>query len=108
MEKECEKCEMMRKGLNIIGSRWKLIIIQMLRDGTKRYGELKRLLPDISEKMLINELKSLVELGFVERHSYSEVPPRVEYTITHKGMDVFPLIDTIIEWSVKHFSEEQT
>lgn len=50
--------------------------------------------------MLINELKSLVQLGFLERHSYSEVPPRVEYTITYKGMDVFPLIDTIIEWSV--------
>ena len=100
------RCETIRRGMDIIGSRWKLIIIELLRGGTKRYGEIKRLMPDTSEKMLISELKSLTELGFIERKSYPEVPPKVEYSITEKGKGIYSVIDVISEWSLKHIDLE--
>ncbi len=107
MELKNERCEAIRKGMDIIGSRWKLIIIELLRGGTKRYGELKRLIPLISEKVLISELKSLVELDLVGRKSYPEIPPKVEYSITEKGKEVFHVIDVITEWSVKNMANKE-
>lgn len=107
MELKNKRCEAIRIGMGIIGSRWKLVIIELLRGGTKRYGELKRLMPLISEKVLINELKSLVELELIERKSYPEVPPKVEYCITEKGKMIFPVIDVITEWSVNHLEQKE-
>lgn len=106
MEYSSEKCIVMRKGLDVIGSRWKLIIIASLRNGKKRYGEIKRLIPEISEKMLINELKSLVNFGLVDKKSYLEIPPKVEYSLSEKGKDILPIIDIVVEWSEKHFYAE--
>jgi DNA-binding HxlR family transcriptional regulator len=67
----------------------------------RRYGELKRLLPDISEKMLIQELKSLVEYGILEKRSYHEIPPRVEYVLTGRGRKVLPLIEAIKTFGIE-------
>lgn len=89
--------------MDIIGSRWKLLIIENLKGERKRYGELKRLIPSISEKMLIQELKSLVEFGLVEKKSYPEIPPKVEYWLTEKGKEVLPIIQSIIDWSDRNF-----
>lgn len=84
-----------KKTLDIIGGKWKLAIVHQISENTKRYGEIKRLIPEISEKMLIQELKSLVEIGILSRKSYSEVPPRVEYQLTEKGKKLLPLIEQI-------------
>jgi len=85
-----------RKAMTLIGSKWKVLLIQNLREGRQRYGELKRRLPDISEKMLIHELKELVAAGLVAKHAYSEVPPRVEYWLTESGQQALPVVDSIV------------
>ncbi len=76
----------------MIGGKWKLLIIKNLEDGTKRYGELRRLIPDISEKMLIQELKNLTLSGILSKKSYNEVPPKVEYTLTDNGKKALDIV----------------
>jgi DNA-binding HxlR family transcriptional regulator len=89
-----------RKAMEIVGGKWKLFIIQQLGNKTLRYGDIKRAIPDISEKMLIQELKSLVELGIIEKKSFGEIPPRVEYKLTEKGKSVLPLLKHITKFGL--------
>jgi DNA-binding HxlR family transcriptional regulator len=91
-----------RKAMNMIGSKWKIRLLEEMRDGEKRYGELKRLVEGISEKMLIQELKDLVEEGLVEKKAYPEIPPRVEYKLTDKGYTAMPVIDTIVAFGKQY------
>ncbi len=85
-----------KKALEVICGKWRLLILLHLGKKTRRYSELRRLLPDVSEKVLIQELKALVQLGVLEKQSYNEVPPRVEYRLSAKGLTVFPkLLDFI-------------
>lgn len=95
-----------RKAMDLIGSRWKVLLLENLRDGRQRYGELKRRVPGISEKMLIHELKELVAFGLVEKHAYPEIPPRVEYLLTEKGQQALPLVDSIVAFGKQHLAEE--
>ncbi len=87
-----------KTALNVIGGKWKLRLIYQMKDDTRRYGDLRRLIPDISEKMLIQELKSLVEFRVLNKKSYNEIPPRVEYTLTDKGKEILPIIELMIEF----------
>ncbi|TAE22381.1 MAG: transcriptional regulator [Candidatus Kapaibacterium sp.] len=89
-----ENCPV-RKAMEIVGGKWKLFIIQQIGKKTLRYGEIKRAIPDITEKMLIQELKSLVEAGVIHKKSFGEIPPRVEYTLTEKGKKALPLLKHI-------------
>ena len=82
-----------RTTLELLGGKWKLLIIYQIGEQAMRFGELKQSLPDISEKMLVQELKNLVDNDLVIRHSYGEVPPRVDYRLTEKGKKALPLID---------------
>ncbi len=82
-----------RTTLELLGGKWKLLIIYQIGEQAVRFGALKRSLPDISEKMLVQELKNLVDNDLVIRHSYGEVPPRVDYRLTEKGRKALPLID---------------
>lgn len=84
-----------RKSLEVIGGKWRLLIIKNLEDGTKRYGELKRLIPDISEKMLIQELKKLTSFDVLSKKSYDEIPPKVEYSLTYKGRKALDIIQVL-------------
>ena len=84
-----------RKAMEIVGGKWKLFIIQQLEKKTLRYGEIRRAIPDMSEKMLIQELKSLVEAGIIHKKSFGEIPPRVEYNLTDKGKKALPLLKHI-------------
>ena len=93
-----------KKTLDVIGGKWKLRLIYQINTDVRRYGDLRRLLPDISEKMLIQELKSLVEYGVLNKKSYNEIPPRVEYTLTDKGKEILPIIELMIKFG----TEEQT
>jgi DNA-binding HxlR family transcriptional regulator len=87
-----------KKALDVIGGKWKLRIITQIGANICRYGELRKLIPDISEKMLIQELKSLVEYDILNKKSYHEVPPRVEYWLTKKGKKVLPLIEDMAKF----------
>ena len=87
--------------LKIIGGKWRLRIINELSTDRKRFGELKRLIPEISEKMLIQELKALAAYDIVRRKAYREIPPKVEYSLTEKGKKVLPILDEIKKFSVE-------
>ena len=80
----------LNKTLDIICGKWRLQIIYQIGDSARRYGELRRLIPTVSEKVLIQELKALMHLGVIEKKSFGEVPPRVEYSLTDKGQRVLP------------------
>jgi DNA-binding HxlR family transcriptional regulator len=82
---------LINRALSIIGGKWRLNIILLLSDQTLRYGELNKLLPEISEKVLASELKTLVALGIMNRVVFPETPPRVEYSLTKKGRLALPL-----------------
>lgn len=92
-----------RTTLELIGGKWRLIILQqLLINGELRLSELKRLIPDISEKMLIQELKVLVTSSLVTRKDYSEVPPRVGYSITEKGKNIKPLLEEMVSFAAQY------
>lgn len=91
--------------MDIIGGKWTGPILWYLIDNTLRYGELKRLLVNISERMLIKELKSLQKWGLVNRKSYPVVPPKVEYSLSKKGETLIPLIKLISEWGFEYSKE---
>lgn len=78
--------------VQFIGSKWKILILRDLLTGTKRYNELRKSLPDISQKVLTSTLKSMVEDGIVIRTAYPEVPPRVEYSLSPLGQSMRPVI----------------
>ncbi|WP_080239011.1 winged helix-turn-helix transcriptional regulator [Spirosoma rigui] len=82
----------LKKTLDIICGKWRLYIIFQLGKEFRRYGELRRMIPDVSEKVLVQELKALAALGVVEKRSYNEVPPRVEYGLTPKGLHILPTL----------------
>lgn len=90
----------------LLGGKWKLLILNQLFEKTLRLSELKAIIPDISEKMLIQELKTLVESGLVNRKNYGEVPPRVEYSLTQTGENVKPVIHTMVRFAKMYEDRE--
>lgn len=89
--------------LTLIGGRWKPAILwQLLRSGKLRYSELRKALPDISERVLVANLRELEEQLVVKRIVYPEVPPRVEYELTKLGHSMKPMLNIISSWGEKH------
>ena len=90
------------KTLGMIVGKWKTVIIWHLGSGKKRYGELKKLIPEISEKMLIQSLRELGKDELVVRKAYPEIPPKVEYSLSRKGKSLSPLICAMNTWGKKY------
>jgi DNA-binding HxlR family transcriptional regulator len=86
--------------VGLIGNKWKLLIIRELLSGTKRFGELRKGIPDISQKVLTQNLRAMEEDGIVERKAYAEVPPRVEYLLSDLGNTLRPIIDSMADWGL--------
>ena len=84
--------------MDFIGGKWKTVVLWYLKNDKKRFGELKKHIPDITEKMLSLQLKSLEEDGIVKRTIYPEVPPRVEYELTDFGKTLIPMLNEIAKW----------
>ncbi len=84
--------------LLLISSRWAVLILRDLREGTKRFGELKRSIGSISQKVLTSNLRDMEAKGLVARTVYAEVPPRVEYTLTELGHSLGPVLDSMFAW----------
>lgn len=104
MEKEVIKITArcpIRTTLELVGGKWKLLILFQLANKPLRLSELKRQIPDISEKMLIQELKNLIDSKLVERNNFGEVPPRVEYELKPIGHKIIPLIN-----NMKNFADD--
>lgn len=88
--------------LEIIGGKWKGVLLYHLLEGTKRFGEFRRICPDITQRMLTLQLRELEEDGIVHREVYQQVPPKVEYSLTEYGRTLEPIILLMKEWGVKH------
>lgn len=84
--------------LSLIGDKWKVLILRDLLPGTKRFGELKKSIGSVSQKVLTAQLRDMEENGLVNRKVYAEVPPRVEYSLTELGQSLKPILDAMWNW----------
>ena len=88
--------------LDVIGGKWKALILFHLRDAVLRFGQLRRIIPDVSERMLAQQLRELERQGIVHREVYREVPPKVEYWLTDYGKTLRPLTELMCRWGKRH------
>jgi len=88
--------------LDVIGGKWKVVILFRLFEGTKRFNELRRLLPNVTQRMLTNQLRELERDGLVNRTIYPQVPPKVEYSLTERGRTLKPVLAALRKWGVQH------
>ncbi len=88
--------------INLIGNKWKLLIIRDLLGGTKRFGELRKSLTGISQRVLTENLRDLEKDGLLNRKVFAEVPPRVEYSLNQTGLSLQPIIMSMAEWGTKY------
>ena len=84
--------------LTLIGDKWKVLILRDLMPGTKRFGELKKSIGIVSQKVLTAQLRDMEANGLVHREVYAEVPPRVEYSLTELGQSLKPILDAMWNW----------
>ena len=84
--------------LSLIGDKWKVLILRDLMPGTKRFGELKKSVGNVFQKVLTAQLRAMEESGLVHREVYAEVPPRVEYSLTELGKSLKPILDSMWAW----------
>lgn len=101
MKKELPACPV-ETTLMLISDRWKVLIIRDLLGGTKRFGELKKSLGSISQKVLTSNLRAMEDSGLLTRKVYPEVPPRVEYTLSETGYSLKPVLDSMREWGEEY------
>ena len=88
--------------LRVLGGKWKILILWHLGVKTQRYSELRRLMPQITEKMLIQQLRELESDGIIQRTAYPTVPVRVDYTYTEYGTSLFPIFKAMCKWGENH------
>lgn len=96
-ERELPACPV-ETTLTLIGDKWKVLILRDLMPGTKRFGELKKSIGSVSQKVLTSQLRNMEENGLLVRKVYAEVPPRVEYSLTELGRSLKPILDALQSW----------
>jgi DNA-binding HxlR family transcriptional regulator len=101
MKKQAYGCGL-EAALDVVGGKWKVLILWHLASGPIRFGELRRLVAGISEKMLIQKLREMQDDGIVSRKDFREVPPRVEYALTSFGVSLTNALGPLCEWGTKH------
>ena len=97
VKKELPACSV-ETTLMLIGDKWKVLILRDLLPGTKRFGELKKSIGNVSQKVLTAQLRNMESNGLVNRKVYPEVPPRVEYSLTELGRSLKPILDAMWDW----------
>ena len=90
------------RAFKVVGGRWKAVILYHLFDGPRRLSQLKRSLPEISQKMLIQQLREMEEHGLVHREIFRQVPPRVDYSATALGLSLEPVLRALCDWGQRH------
>ena len=88
--------------LMLIGNKWKVLIIRDLLTGTKRFGELKKSMGKVSQKVLTTQLRDMEESGLISRKIYAEVPPKVEYSLTDLGKSLQPILNAMLQWGTEY------
>ncbi|WP_152397638.1 winged helix-turn-helix transcriptional regulator [Paenibacillus cellulositrophicus] len=95
----------MEAALDVAGGKWKSVILYELTTGKKRMGELKRLIPDITQKVLTQQLRELERDGIVNRIVYHEIPPKVEYELSEYGLSLKEILESLCLWGEKHLDK---
>ena len=90
--------------MNIIGGKWKPIIIYLLANGPLRFGKLLLFIPNISKKVLTQQLRELEDDGIINRQRFAETPPRVEYTLSPRGIGLLPVLKQLSQWTEESYS----
>ncbi len=106
MKKELPPCPV-ETTLSLISDKWKILILRDLLTGTKRFGELKKSVTGISQKVLTSNLRQMEENALLTRKVYAEVPPRVEYTLTELGLSLKPVLSAMEVWGMDYKSKIQ-
>ena len=106
LKKELPACPV-ETTLTLIGDKWKVLILRDLLPGTKRFGELKRSIGNVSQKVLTAQLRDMESNGLINRKVYPEVPPRVEYSLTELGQSLKPILDAMWNWG-EEFKAQNT
>ena len=106
MKKELPACPV-ELTMGLIDNKWKVIIVRDLLTETKRFGELKKSVIGITQKVLTNNLRQMEQDGLVKRKVYPEVPPRVEYSLTETGLSLKPILDSMVEWGNQYREKNQ-
>ena len=101
-ESECP----IRTTLDVIGGKWKPLILFQLKNGPQRFSALRRSIPDVTQKMLTDRLKELERDGIVHREVYAVVPPKVEYSLTPYGEGLKPILAAMAKWGTAHRSKK--
>ncbi len=101
MKQELPACPV-ETTLMLISDRWMVLIVRDLLTGTKRFGELKKSVGSISQKVLTSNLRDMEQSGLLTRKVYAEVPPRVEYTLTETGYSLAPILDAMEKWGTAY------
>ena len=92
--------------MEIIGGKWKPIILYYLKDGTQRFGELQRLIPHCTKKMLTQQLRELERDKIIERKVFHQVPPKVEYSLSKYGKTLKPVLELMANWGTAHWTKQ--
>ena len=93
--------------LRVVGGKWKVLVLWHLRDGLKRYGQLRKLIPNVTEKMLIRQLRELEADDIITRTDFQTVPPHVEYALSEYGQSVLPILGALCHWGQLYIEREQ-
>lgn len=93
--------------LTLIGDKWKVLILRDLMGGTRRFGELKRSIGTVTQKVLTAQLRAMEQSGLLTRTVYAQVPPRVEYTLTETGYSLKPVLDAMCAWGQSYQAAQQ-
>src|SRR5258708_39203565 len=101
MKKHASGCGL-EAALDVLGGKWKPIVLWNLAPGARRFGELRRLVTGISEKMLIQQLREMQRDGIVAREDFREIPPRVEYSLTPFGVSLQEALRPLCDWGTEH------
>lgn len=104
-EKELPACPV-ETTLTLIGDKWKVLILRDLLPGTKRFGELRKSVGAVSQKVLTTQLRQMESSGLIIRTVYAEVPPRVEYTLTELGYSLKPVLDAMGTWGMAYKAKQ--
>jgi DNA-binding HxlR family transcriptional regulator len=100
-----EHADVIRQVLDRVGDKWTMLVVVTLRDGPRRYTELQREIPGISQRMLTLTLRQLQQDGLVTRTAYAEVPPRVEYALTPLSRSLLEIVTPLVNWASEHHDE---
>ena len=104
-EKELPACPVETTS-TLISDKWKVLILRDLLPGTKRFGELRKSIGTVSQKVLTTQLRQMEDSGLVTRTVYAEVPPRVEYTLTEMGCSLKPVLDSMVIWGTEYKAKQ--